>query len=414
MSSSASPALCLVGTSNAVYRDGYAKALRESPAFSGFASFSLGTSCSALFAYRLAELDLSCFNLCLLDFTCNDTALHADGALDLPAIESQLESAIAEITVQGCLPALLILPSLKALPDGGAVARAYRLVALRCRVPFFDGYAFLAAMAGQGLTPQDQFQDDMHLHPAIACQIGTILAGALRDIWQHRRPAGETELTSARYRCARAAELAGGHLPLQPVSTSLLRAETLLLAGDAEIRLPMAEDEDVTAVAFNFTSSRGVLALEGETSARLRLTSEHTHGPHIVCGVLPVRPVAPGGAGALRLHLAPDAATAPPMAALLGLILRRPARLRIPFFYHQAPDLLTFAAPAFTALAPALQALLPGHLVRAAYLALLHRPPDPDGQKTAQALLTQHGLTGGLQKLLARMLTSPEFHQRQS
>ncbi|WP_297443839.1 hypothetical protein [Acidocella sp.] len=414
------PALCLIGTSNAVYRHGYAQALRDNPAFARVADLSLGSSSSALFAYRLAEIEVSGFDLCLLDFACNDTSLHDDGALDLMEIQSQLEFAIAEIAGQGCLPVLLILPIRKALPDGGVVAQLYRQVAERCCIPFLDGYALLGTLAAQGLHPWDLFQDDMHLHPDAARPIGAVLASAMRDIWHRCRLLGQTELPGARYRCIHAPVLAGGGLPLKPVATSLLTAQSLWLAGSVHADLSLAEDEAVTAIALNFAGSDGVLVLYGETTTRVTLTIEHSQGPRAVCGVLPVRPAVKARAGALRLSLEPTAGInslsqrsgSPPEAALLGLIIRRPARLTMPLFYPKAPDLLSIAASAFTDLAFPLQALLPRHLVRAAYLALLRRAPDPHGAETAQALLIQQGLTVGLQKLLERIVTSPEYHQR--
>jgi hypothetical protein len=302
------PRLCVIGTSNSAGKGSHAGHLERSGAFGVLVNRSLGFCSSDLFAFRKPALDFREFDLCLLEFACNDGALLMRGAHDARRIAQALTDAVSETTRAGCLPVLLILPHAPFMPEGGAIRRVYARLAERLGVPFLDGYAFLRRLLATGpeAGPLDLFKDRMHISDAVSRLLGRCLAGLLPPLLAQRdRDAPLLHMQGMACRFVPAAEALPGHTAM-PRSTALVAADVIHLAGETSLPLRLPEQSRVTALVADFARSRGILRLAGETSSGLGLTSgAYTEDPaaRMTLGIYPFQQPVLAGAKAVRLDL---------------------------------------------------------------------------------------------------------------
>lgn len=419
------PAACLIGTSNAIYRDGYAEALEKSDCFSEFHNYSIGFSSSALFSYRFSDVDFLKYDICFLEFCCNDVSLSEDRILEIVAIIEQLEFAISYVTANNYLPVVIILPIRSALPDGGGVRKAYRAISERYKVPFFDGYEFLESMKFFGGFPLEQFVDNMHLYPRVASLVGSVLARVTARVWGERSLFETLGVQGWSYRALRPPELSAGNLKVDRFSTSLLIADCVNLNSSDRLKINLAPDEEVCALALNFAGSVGVLSIDGATRVGVRVTSEHLYRNSIdmVFGIFPVYPFVKEAEGTISVFLQNDGYSdvncsamaimdVEPRAYISGIILRKPSFLNIVTFYKRPQNLFRLSQSEFVSIFSEVSYIVPHNAVRAVYRALLKREPDNEGLSDYSELIAKKGIVDGLSEVLNAILDSPEFRKR--
>ena len=423
----AGPRVLLIGTSNAVFTDGYAAALAGSDAFASFENRSVGLASSALFSVRAAALDFSRYDLCILDFCCNDASLLDGGATDTDMIRAQIEDAIATIAAAGCLPVILIYPIAKVMPDGGPVRDLYRRLALAHGLPFLDVYDLFARAGIAGSARDRLFIDDMHMAREPARAIGRLLVAALARRWPV--PAlGETatSVDGFAHRMAPASALVG-----QPGDALVERRTRLIAATCADLppshrHLSIAADEEVVAVAADVGASNGYLTLRGQSATSLRLSTEHhrVDGSRFVVGVWPVYPPVAASAAGIDIIVGPEAmdgspvgrgplADGPTRVSLVGLVLRRPVHRVVRRRRSEAADLADDMDDALVhALVAAHDEALWSTIVDGLYLGLLGRHVDPDGLTGYATVLKQHGMAAGIAVVCGLLTRSAEFRDR--
>lgn len=69
--------VCVLGTSNAVMKDGYVDQIAQEPMVRSVVNLSVGGSSSNLFTYRRSEFVARKFDVAIADFCINDTTLYA-------------------------------------------------------------------------------------------------------------------------------------------------------------------------------------------------------------------------------------------------------------------------------------------------------------------------------------------------
>ncbi len=350
---SAGPRTILIGTSNAVFGEGFSKELSAPGKFSSFVSRSIGYCSSSLFAYQMSSIDFKDYDICILDFACNDASLALSNDLSIEAIRVQLQEAVSVIAQAGCLPVLVVLPVRWCLTAGRDVPAVYREVAAECNIPFFDGYELLDHLEREGLPAHSQFLDDMHLKLDLARDIGSGLVTGLMAVWHGSRDKSEIEIAGFRHQAFRAASLAQGRLPVTTYTTKLLKCDALVVTATA-LPVELPGQTEIVALAVNFAQSCGVLRVEGERPYAIRLTTEH-YGHDIsrlVFGIWPVHPPLAFADGQTILSVSRDA-MAPvrcgqgpvidddPRAAIVAVVTRSPAKMKLRTFLLEPVNLTT-------------------------------------------------------------------------
>ncbi|WP_419899427.1 hypothetical protein [Roseomonas sp. USHLN139] len=335
------PRVAVVGTSNSVAAGGWARVVQQATGLVAAQNFSLGFCSSDLFAFRRDAMDPAEFDLCLVDFACNDGTLLASGAHDAARIEAALRHVVSATTTAGCLPVLMILPVQSLRPEGRKIGPLYRAAAARFALPFFDGYAWLdrleadPAMAGVPL-----FKDNMHLDHPVSVQLGHMIAERLPALAAARYPGGRPGAAPGfelRYFPAGPAIRRG--LPRVTRGTALLQLELVEVAAETGFDFQLPAGFEATGLVADFGHSQAVVTLSGRRSTRLYVASKHATGPEakMVMGIWPLPTPVPELGGTLRVTvgrgrhwdvttdhgvkpLGPDET---PRLALAGLVARR-------------------------------------------------------------------------------------------
>jgi hypothetical protein len=264
--------VCVIGTSNAVMRDGYVEALRTSPHIECLQNFSLGGACSQAFAFHRRRIDFSQFDLCILDFCVNDTTLVTSGLQSIDRIEPVLAEAIAIIRQNGCVPTLFILPLL--YRGESPVPDLYVEIAHKHRVPFFDGYRVISELLTTctGLEQKSLFEDPFHIHRWIARELISWLIDAFMRVGKIQ--AGGPYLYGvARHEFVDIVGCFGAGFDIRERQTSLLCGRLRDLNPSTVLDIALPDHARVVGVAFDMSNSRGILSLTGSIAFRIDLTT---------------------------------------------------------------------------------------------------------------------------------------------
>ncbi|WP_338662102.1 hypothetical protein VQH23_17970 [Pararoseomonas sp. SCSIO 73927] len=320
-------------------------------------SACLGMCPSELFAFRRPQFEPAGYDLCLLEFACNDATLLGGRMLDEGRVRAAIGWAVSELSAAGCLPVLVILPveSLRAR-GGGPVRAIYRDLAERYALPFLDGYDFLDRLAGPGAPPFRLFRDNMHIEVPVSTVLGRELGPVLRQVLAGARPGPVEEEQGVALGLAELAARALGPVRSVVRSTALIEGTLVLMEGDEIVEMRLEEGWEAISVIADFNLSRGVLRVSGEGSTSI-FVSVKENDPRREKPMLAIWPlrrgVGPQG-GRLRLEVLRDgpaemnasSKSSPlgpeevPRLAIAGFILRRrPGPLPVRRFLPGAVDL---------------------------------------------------------------------------
>lgn len=327
---SATMDLCLIGTSNGVFEDGYISAFRSYENIRTLSKNCLGFCSSALFALKAKEIDFSAFDICVLDFAPNDAVQLQLGVALPEVVRSALSDAVGRVLAAGCLPALLILPVLSVFEaPRREVQEIYLDIAARYDIPYFDGYRYLEFLQARGVVLQTLFKDDMHLQRQMAAQwVGYFLEG-LTVAHRIRIPGREVSGTGFRYEHVDVREMGVDEALISHRSSSLFEADVVPVLQTGEVPLAGGAGREITAIGVDWANSSGSVVVAGANGARVQLSNEYSGDDptRFVFGLSPVNP--PVGLIEPKVTLALiDDTRGPARLTLGGFVLRAPAEQR--------------------------------------------------------------------------------------
>jgi hypothetical protein len=293
------PNICLIGTSNGVFEDGYVRVFRTSKDIGNFSKNCLGFSSSALFSVMARRVDFTAFDICVLDFAPNDGAMNAAGTALASVIKSTMSDAVRTILQAGCLPAILILPVRSILQSSkNDVRRIYLEIAEEYAIPVFDGYRYLENRRLQGVDVRSLFKDDMHLSRDVAAHVVALFLEGLLIADRLRLPGKKITGSGFTY-----SYISIGETDLETVSivnrgTSLIMTDVAYAAGIPEFLIRnLPDDAEVAALAIDFANSYGTLTVSSGTSDKASSSDMIVTNPYsgddperFIFGVYPLRP----------------------------------------------------------------------------------------------------------------------------
>jgi hypothetical protein len=264
--------VCVLGTSNAVMRDGYISQIAMEPTVRSLVNLSVGGSSSNLFTYRRPDLDAGGCQVVIVDFCVNDTTLYSSRFQNVRNIEQSLEEIICALNDQGRIPIILMLPLL--FYHDNPVPDIYRDVAKRCQVPVFDGYkAIQAVCQATGLRYEELFEDPFHLRRGLSRCLGSWMMSSFH-IYQQTLTADfdrQDRVSTTRY--VPVSGVSRPSLPQVTRSTSLIGETFSEIDNQTTADLILPEDCSVVAVTADFANSHGVLCFSGSINLRICLSS---------------------------------------------------------------------------------------------------------------------------------------------
>ena len=264
--------ICVLGTSNAIFSDGYVKALRQHPLVSEVKNLSLGGSSSNAFSYFASKIDFSKFDYCIVDYCVNDATLFNSGFQNLSNVKDSLIEIILTIRETGCEPLFLMLP-LKTLANAKPITDLYRKILSDYEVEYIDCYVEIERIASkQGCSSADLFDDPFHLKRNIASNLTIKL---LENAHTRQR---SNSFNRAFEQCFvqnfyENRQVLSASFPTTTRGTSLIQANLVDLNSGSSFDIFAESNSALVGLALDLANSRCVLSISGKESFRLSLTS---------------------------------------------------------------------------------------------------------------------------------------------
>lgn len=259
-----SRAICVFGTSNGLFKDGYVAGIREQVGAGACENRSVGASTSFIWFATHHGVDFSRFDWAVIDYCVNDGLMIRSGANSVENWRNSVLTAIAEVREGGCQPALLILPSRQTMEgDNPLLPEALRLAREQC-VPFLNGFALMRELLRRRANLQigDLFRDPAHLHPSIARLIGVYLVQALSSV----PPPASYGSAPGSARAFRFAPVADWSAPdmVRERATSLTTRSFRTFKSEEIYPCPAEPGERLVGVALDLSKSHGTLVIDGD------------------------------------------------------------------------------------------------------------------------------------------------------
>ncbi len=262
--------ICLIGTSNSIYKDGYAGGLEQSPYISHVVRNSIGASPSIIIPYFASQIDFSQFDWLILETAINDRNYYKYGSITKKQIREFIEYGIARALEKGCLPFLLIMPSRKAFDKETISGLIYRKIANELNIPVLNGFEYIQQYAKQNnMTIGDCFIDDFHIQKPIAYEIGLKIAEILnekRDI-QPLAPVYKYHY--------KVIDLAFYSSKTIHRKTSILQYEFACLESNDQISIPIKPSTSIVGIAYNAAKTVGSLYINSDQPVVKDLTTKY-------------------------------------------------------------------------------------------------------------------------------------------
>lgn len=256
--------LAVVGTSNAVLRDGYVPGLEASSRFSVVRRHSVGGSPSALLAVVTEELNPSDYDVCLIDTAINDDVHFNSKCQTLLDAHEQTLSFMRHLATGGCMPFLLCMHELDNFARRTPASEMYRALAERFNCGHYDARWFFSSRTERGTLPlAPLFRDKAHPNAETSLSLGRAIGEHIAKLPRPWSPPESCDLLGPSYRLLRPAAI---DPPGREVLTrsSSLRSDTFLplVEGDS-LAIELPAHEHLCGFMFNTATSDGVLRLSG-------------------------------------------------------------------------------------------------------------------------------------------------------
>lgn len=165
--------VCVIGTSNSIYENGYTGGIRDHVLVSNVDKFSLGASPSTIIPYFIEKINFSNYDLVVFETGINDRNYYKYGAIGKKQIRENLEYGIYKATKSGCLVSLLLMPVKKLFNKETIAKIIYSKVAAETGALYVNGYDYVQGKLGyDDAFHSDFFIDDFHLRKDFAHKLG--------------------------------------------------------------------------------------------------------------------------------------------------------------------------------------------------------------------------------------------------
>lgn len=299
----------VIGTSNAIFADGYVAGLADVGSVERVDRFALGQSSSLIAPFGLNFLDPARQDFLLIDIAVNECLFVNNGQSALDVASHALEHVCVSALANSCVPVFLIMPSYLVVesPEKEAgVISAIRSIAEKYRAPVFDVYDLLKRVARtrEKETIKDFFLDVSHLKREVARNLGRLIAHALTRV-QLSSVQKELDVWCHDYQIIPSSIIAKG-VPTRRHTTSLIVAETKVIsAGVNGIELELEAGERLVGFVSNVAGYACTLEVQGNiTWRKSTLTQYADRNGKFFLTVLPLgKPISADGEGVVRINI---------------------------------------------------------------------------------------------------------------
>lgn len=247
----------LIGTSNAIYQDGYAGGIRDHAAVTKFEKYAIGASPSVIVPYLGSPLNFADYDLLVLDTAINDRNYYKYGSIRKDQIRAFLEWGVASAAAAGCQVALLLMPSQKAFEKDTISGVIYGKIAAENGILLVDGFQYIRDLsASEGGAIKDYFLDQFHIKKPLAYALGAKLIDRVLG-WTER---SQSKILPRRFYRLEASAFSGVKITRR---SSLLSADFVVIDDLNEAVGFCKPGHNIVGVAFNSTRTGGTLSIKG-------------------------------------------------------------------------------------------------------------------------------------------------------
>lgn len=263
--------VCLVGTSNSIYKDGYAAAIAHNPNISEFTKLSIGASPSVIIPYFLADVDFKRFDIVIFDTAINDRNYYISKSIRKEQIREFLEWGIQKASAAGCRVGLLLMPTRNAFHKETISGLIYSKLSRETGSLLFDGFEDARSVSASFGCPIDiLFIDNHHYLKPFAWRLGRRVIASLLEAKE--APVIDKKLPNF-YKI---------HLPSLPNQTPIIRATSIIerrfigLKPGSTLAVPLGPNDSIVGISINAANCYGNLRIGGTKTHIKSLTTQFT------------------------------------------------------------------------------------------------------------------------------------------
>ena len=275
--------VCLVGTSNSLFKDGYAQALKDDRRVDEFIQYSIGSSTSIILPYFLSEIDFSRFDVVLFETAINDRNYYIYKSVGKQQLFDFLEWGIEKALKAGCKVGLVVMPTLGAFEFKTISWQIYKRLASVWGVAFIDGFEYARLRSSfVGCEIRSLFKDKFHFKPNVAYSFGHLIL----DFVLEATPTARTLKRVPKFSVVSLSKNAG-ESTLQR-KNSLFEVEFAVIDEGDSIKIEIPKNMEVVGVSYNAAKSVGCLKISSDKTCIKSLTSNYVeNGKDLLLIVVP-------------------------------------------------------------------------------------------------------------------------------
>jgi hypothetical protein len=255
----------ILGTSNSVMKDGYTVSLQNNPDIVIRKNASIGSSHAALIPYTFSKHDFNDCDVVVLDILANEQYALWLHDYDISLSLQIFDYFLTVCAVSHVLPVILLVPERIGYrspkdPKFQQIRRRYIEVCNKRGIPYFDGDAYIKNVYTKTHFSK-LFQDDVHIMPLYAQEVGSILAKSIATIYSsHKIINEELNIYDFKY-----INVIGGNTESKNIverKTSIVECKFLKLSAGETCDVNVGEYE-IVGIAFNMAQTNGILEFKG-------------------------------------------------------------------------------------------------------------------------------------------------------
>ncbi len=251
--------ICLIGTSNSIYKDGYAGALARDPRVTRFDKYSLGASPSIIIPFFSRGIDFSNYDWAIFETAINDRNYYKYGSIRKDQIREFVECGVRLANLKGCKSALLLMPSRKAFGKETISGVIYGKIAKESGIPLFNGFECIERLSsGRAIGVNDCFIDDFHVEKDLAFEMGREFCSLLVKSIDTKVKVKESNFI---YGVTDLSIYSGAVVARR---TSIASQDFAILDSGESLKIKLPMNTEVIGVAYNASRTHGSVQIDGE------------------------------------------------------------------------------------------------------------------------------------------------------
>jgi len=249
--------ICLIGTSNSVFKDGYAKGISTHPSVKHLTKLSIGASPSIIIPYFLTDHEIDEFDLIIFETAINDRNYYINKSINSSQIYQFIKWGIFKAAKAKTKVALLIMPTKTAFDWETISEKIYKNISIQSDCFLFNGFDYIRNSSSLGGVPiYKHFKDEFHLHENIEFQLGrTFIDSFLRTKTNEPHIVKEQNYRKATF---------DKNNSFIKRKTSLMEKHFNILDENNTMTIKLSKNEFICGISLNAAKSFGIIKIEGQ------------------------------------------------------------------------------------------------------------------------------------------------------